>query len=124
MLEKEVRSINHSDLTSQDAPAPETPASAEQTTVLPAATASFAPVVRPAGGQVATKDRKRHSRDRLIVRRMLRIARGWGSHGGPAKPVQVSMSIPDLLGSLGLAMLSSQLPTSDIERQLDRKSDV
>ena len=56
MLEKEVRSINHSDLTSQDAPAPETPASAEQTTVLPAATASFAPVVRPAGGQVATKD--------------------------------------------------------------------
>ena len=48
MLEKEVRSINHSDLTSQDAPAPETPASAEQTTVLPAATASFAPVVRPA----------------------------------------------------------------------------
>ena len=118
MLEKEVRSINHSDLTSQDAPAPETPASAEQTTVLPAATASFAPVVRPAGGQVATKDRKRHSRDRLIVRRMLRIARGWGSHGGPAKPVQVSMSIPDLLGSLGLAMLSSQLPTSDIERQL------
>lgn len=118
MLEKEVRSINHSDLTSQDAPAPETPASAEQTTVLPAATASFAPVVRPAGGPVATKDRKRHSRDRLIVRRMLRIARGWGSHGGPAKPVQVSMSIPDLLGSLGLAMLSSQLPTSDIERQL------
>ncbi len=53
---------------------------------------------------------------------MLRIARGWGSHGGPAKPVQVSMSIPDLLGSLGLAMLSSQLPTSDIERQLGAAS--
>ena len=111
-------SNDHKHLTSGDMTTPKSQnASEEKTALLPAVQEPIVPAVRPISDPRTVKKHK-HGRNTALSKRLLRIARGWGNQGVPAKPVQVTMTIPDLLGSLGLAMLQSQLPTSDIERQL------
>ena len=110
-------SNDHKHLTSGDMTTPKSQnASEEKTALLPAVQEPIVPAVRPISDPRTVKKHK-HGRNTALSKRLLRIARGWGNQGVPAKPVQVTMTIPDLLGSLGLAMLQSQLPTSDIERQ-------
>lgn len=99
----------------------------ESTTLLPSVTETSLPAFQPTENLRTPPTPKRSGKrvirtrpntDHLVMRRLLRIARTWGKHEAPTAPAHVGMSIPELIGRLGLAMLASQLPTSEIERQL------